>query len=69
MQAIAHTPIVSADLGSFASSAAEWRSTSPRRTFIGYTALATVIPLVTVHLISTATKMLPPAIEVAPFLL
>lgn len=67
MQAIIQ--IQAPSLGGVSSRAgAEWTTASPRRTFLGYTALAALMPLIAVHLITLATRMLPAPAEVLPFL-
>ena len=70
MQATLPTPAPSfGGPASLSVGSAEWTTSSPSRTFVGYTALAALMPVLAVHLISTATRQLPAAVEVLPFLI
>lgn len=67
MQATIRIPAQS--FGSAFDSEAEWTTASPRRTFLGYTALAALMPVMLVYLITLATRQLPAATDVLPFLI
>ncbi|MDQ3247363.1 MAG: hypothetical protein M3Q52_10855 [Pseudomonadota bacterium] len=68
MQAVIQIPASGLGGVSF-QTGAEWTTSSPRRTFLGYTALAALMPLLVVQLISIGTRQLPAAAEVLPFLI